>query len=47
MKDVLLVNWDSYPNFASGGVYTWEKALIEKMPDWKFTDHEFPVQLEQ
>ena len=37
MKDVLLVNWDSYPNFASGGVYTWEKALIEKMPDWKFT----------
>jgi polysaccharide biosynthesis protein PelF len=37
MKDILLVNWDSYPNFASGGVYTWEKALIEKMPDWKFT----------
>jgi len=37
MKDVLLVNWDSYPNFASGGVYTWEKALIEKMSDWKFT----------
>ena len=37
MKDVLLVNWDSYPNFASGGVYTWEKALIDKMPDWKFT----------
>lgn len=37
MKDVLLVNWDSYPNFASGGVYTWEKALIEKMPEWRFT----------
>ncbi|HXQ93445.1 MAG TPA: GT4 family glycosyltransferase PelF [Nitrososphaerales archaeon] len=37
MKHVLLVNWDSYPNFASGGVYTWEKALIEKMSDWKFT----------
>jgi len=37
MKEVLLVNWDSYPNFASGGVYTWEKALIEKMSDWKFT----------
>ena len=37
MKEVLLVNWDSYPNFASGGVYTWEKALIEKMTDWKFT----------
>jgi polysaccharide biosynthesis protein PelF len=37
MKDVLLVNWDAYPNFASGGIYTWEKALIERMPDWKFT----------
>jgi glycosyltransferase involved in cell wall biosynthesis len=37
MKDVLLVNWDSYPNFTSGGVYTWEKALIGKMSDWKFT----------
>jgi polysaccharide biosynthesis protein PelF len=37
MKEVLLVNWDSYPNFASGGVYTWEKALIEKMSEWKFT----------
>jgi polysaccharide biosynthesis protein PelF len=37
MKDVLLVNWDSYPNFATGGIYTWEKALVEKMPDWRFT----------
>jgi polysaccharide biosynthesis protein PelF len=37
MKEVLLVNWDSYPNFASGGIYTWEKALIEKLPDWKFS----------
>jgi glycosyltransferase involved in cell wall biosynthesis len=37
MKETLLVNWDSYPNFASGGVYTWEKALIEQMPDWNFS----------
>ena len=37
MRDVLLVNWDSYPNFASGGVYTWEKTLIDRMPDWNFS----------
>jgi polysaccharide biosynthesis protein PelF len=36
MKDALLVNWDSYPNFAYGGVYTWEKALIEQMSGWNF-----------
>ena len=36
MNDALLVNWDSYPNFAYGGVYTWEKALIEKMTGWNF-----------
>jgi len=32
----LLVNWDSYPNVAHGGVYTWEKALIEELPEWEF-----------
>lgn len=38
MKKVLLVNWDSYPNVMSGGVYSWEKNLVESM-----TDHEFTV----
>jgi len=32
----LLVNWDGYPNFAYGGVYTWEKALVEQLSDWEF-----------
>ncbi len=36
MKKVLLVNWDGYPNFAHGGVYTWEKALVEQLSDWQF-----------
>jgi len=36
LKRALLVNWDSFPNFAAGGVYTWEKTLIENMPDWRF-----------
>jgi glycosyltransferase involved in cell wall biosynthesis len=36
MKKVLLVNWDCYPNCASGGVYSWTKNLIENMPDWQF-----------
>lgn len=36
MKKVLLVNWDGYPNFAHGGVYTWEKALVEQLADWEF-----------
>lgn len=36
MKKVLLVNWDCYPNCASGGVYTWTKTLIDNMPDWQF-----------
>lgn len=36
MKKVLLVNWDGYPNTAHGGVFTWEKALVEKLADWKF-----------
>ncbi|TBR11047.1 MAG: DUF3492 domain-containing protein [Candidatus Nitrosotenuis sp.] len=36
MKKVLLVNWDCYPNCASGGVYTWTKTLIDNMQDWQF-----------
>ncbi|MFI5416885.1 MAG: GT4 family glycosyltransferase PelF [Nitrososphaerales archaeon] len=36
MKKVLLVNWDCYPNCASGGVYSWTKALIDNIPDWQF-----------
>ena len=37
MKKVLLVNWDSYPNITSGGVYSWEKLLVEQMPDIEFS----------
>ncbi len=36
MKKVLLINWDNYPNFMSGGVYTWEKSFIEGMNDSEF-----------
>ncbi len=36
MKKVLLVNWDNYPNIAHGGVYTWEKALVEELSDYEF-----------
>ena len=36
MKRALLVNWDNYPNVASGGVYTWAKSLVESMSDWEF-----------
>jgi len=31
-----LVNWDNYPNVASGGVYAWAKRLVEGIPDWDF-----------
>lgn len=37
MKKVLLVNWDSYPNVTSGGVYSWEKLLVESLSDFDFT----------
>jgi glycosyltransferase involved in cell wall biosynthesis len=37
MKKVLLVNWDSYPNVMSGGVYSWEKTLVDSMSDYEFT----------
>jgi glycosyltransferase involved in cell wall biosynthesis len=37
MAKVLLVNWDAYPNVTSGGVYSWEKILVESMPDYEFT----------
>lgn len=36
MKKVLLINWDCYPNFPTGGVYTWTKALVESMTDYEF-----------
>ena len=36
MKKVLLVNWDNYPNNTTGGVYAWEKALIDNMADYEF-----------
>ena len=36
MKKVLLINWDGYPNIASGGVYTWTRALIDSMQDYEF-----------
>lgn len=31
-----MVNWDNYPNVASGGVYAWAKRLVEGLPDWDF-----------
>jgi glycosyltransferase involved in cell wall biosynthesis len=36
LKRVLLVNWDGYPNISTGGVFTWEKALVEELSDWEF-----------
>ncbi|MDE1853681.1 MAG: GT4 family glycosyltransferase PelF [Thaumarchaeota archaeon] len=32
----MLVNWDNYPNVASGGVYTWAKVLVDSLVDWDF-----------
>jgi hypothetical protein len=36
MKKVLFVNWDSYPNFEVGGVYTWEKLLVNSFGEFEF-----------
>jgi glycosyltransferase involved in cell wall biosynthesis len=36
MKKVLMINWDGYPNITAGGVYSWEKTLIDNMPDYEF-----------
>lgn len=36
-KSILMINWDSYPNITSGGVYSWEKALIDNLPNYRFT----------
>jgi glycosyltransferase involved in cell wall biosynthesis len=36
MKKVLLVNWDSYPNVMSGGVYSWEKVLVDNLTEYNF-----------
>ena len=35
-KTVLMINWDNYPNNATGGVYAWADALITGMPDFRF-----------
>ncbi len=32
----MLVNWDNYPNVASGGVYEWARSLVEGIVDWDF-----------
>jgi glycosyltransferase involved in cell wall biosynthesis len=34
---VLLINWDGYPTTAQGGVYAWEKAIIDGITDFEFT----------
>ncbi len=36
MKRILLINWDSYPHVAAGGVSTWARGLVENMPDCEF-----------
>jgi glycosyltransferase involved in cell wall biosynthesis len=36
MKTVFMINWDGYPNIQSGGVYSWEKILIDSMSDYAF-----------
>ncbi len=36
MKKVLLISWDAYPHYATGGVYTWTKAMIDSMQDFEF-----------
>ncbi|HEV2193880.1 MAG TPA: GT4 family glycosyltransferase PelF [Nitrosopumilaceae archaeon] len=36
LKKLLLVGWDAYPHVASGGVYRWQRSLIEGLTDWQF-----------
>jgi glycosyltransferase involved in cell wall biosynthesis len=36
MKKLLLIGWDAYPHFASGGVYMWQRSLIGGLPNWQF-----------
>ena len=36
MRTVLLVGWDAYPHFASGGVYVWQKSLIQGLQGYRF-----------
>ncbi|MEP6575653.1 MAG: GT4 family glycosyltransferase PelF [Nitrososphaerota archaeon] len=36
MKKILLINWDNYPNTATGGIYSWARALIEGLPHNEF-----------
>ena len=32
----MLVNWDNYPNYPTGGIYTWVKGLIDSMTEYDF-----------
>jgi len=36
LRRALLINWDNYPHFATGGVYTWVKSLVDNAKDWEF-----------
>lgn len=36
LKTLLLIGWDAYPHFAVGGVYRWQRSLIEGLPNWQF-----------
>jgi polysaccharide biosynthesis protein PelF len=36
LRTALLINWDSYPHYTSGGVYTWAKGLVDNIHDWDF-----------
>lgn len=35
-KRMLLIGWDAYPHVASGGIYRWQRSLIEGLNDWEF-----------
>lgn len=35
-KRMLLIGWDAYPHVASGGVYRWQRSLIEGLHNWEF-----------
>src|SRR5574338_115092 len=36
LKTILMINWDNYPNIASGGVYEWAKSLVNGLTDFQF-----------
>ncbi len=35
-KKLLLIGWDAYPHVTSGGIYRWQRSLIEGLPNWQF-----------